>query len=43
MLRKAKGYAVDRLLLDRFGGRGAAAWPPNRPDVENVQASVISF
>jgi len=43
MLRKAKVYVLERFLWERFVGKGAGAWPPNRPDVGNVQASVISF
>jgi hypothetical protein len=38
-----KVLTLDRLLLGRFGGKGAGAWPPARPDVGNFQTPVISF
>jgi hypothetical protein len=41
MLRKAKVYALGRLLLEHFGGKVAGAGPSYLPDVGNVQTSVV--
>jgi hypothetical protein len=43
MIRKAKVFALDRLLLERFGGTAGRGLAVELPDVGNVQAPVISF
>jgi len=43
MLRKAKVFALNRLLLERFGDKAGRGLVVELPDVGNVQALVISI
>jgi hypothetical protein len=43
MPTKAKVRTLERLLLERFGGKVGRGLAGELPDVGNVQALVISF